>query len=97
MFYTVWADYGATGEGRTFMVLFTRGWGKDKDPRVNAIENFREYFGGWCASGATVKEGLNFDFPGAEFLISDTLRKSLEEWQGEANMNYYASFHYNFS
>lgn len=97
MIYTVWAEYGATGEGQTYMVLFTRGYGKDKDRRVNAVENFREYFGGWYASGATVEEGLNFDFPGAKFLVSDALRKSLEEWQHEANLSYHASFHFNFS
>jgi len=95
--YTVWSEYYGTGEGQTYMVLFTSGYGQYDDGSKNALENFKKTFGAYMALGATVEEGIVLDFPGSKFLLSDAVKASLVEWEGVANMNYHASFHFNFS
>ena len=89
--YTVWADYGATGEGITYMVLYTRG------DYENALNEFKDIFGFFHASGACVQEGLHFDFPGNEYLVSDTVRRIMSDYLNRCNQSYYASFHVNCS
>jgi hypothetical protein len=68
--YTVIADYIATGEGRTVMVLYTRALGAD-DGIENALTQFKSNFGAYYAQGATVYSGLKFDCPGADLFVSD--------------------------
>jgi hypothetical protein len=95
--YTVTCDYFATGAGMTHMVLFTRGYGPN-EPAENAMASFKRIFGDYYAIGAEIKEGLDFDFPGAKFLISDKMRTNIIEWEKEAGgLEYHASFHVNFS
>lgn len=96
--YTVYADYFGTGNGTTYMVLITRGYGKNVSREENAMARFRELFGSYMASGATVKPGLYFDFPGKNVLISDTLREKLEDWNKDAGgLEWHSSLHLNFS
>jgi hypothetical protein len=103
--YTVISDYGATGEGRTVMVLYTKGYpvGLDyddptKDGKYWALESFKNQFGDWYAAGAEVHQDMVFDFPGSELLLSDKLKESLTNWEKNAgNLEYYASIHVNFS
>lgn len=96
--YTVSCEYFATGEGHHFMVLFTRGYGPNKDPRINAMERFKKLFGDYFAQGAETKEGLNFDFVGAKFLVNEYLREKLLDWEKDAGgLEYHASLHLNFS
>ena len=71
----VLCDYGATGEGQTYMVLFTFALNKAK-----ALQKFSKEFNPYYAQGATVYDGYYFDFEGAPFLITDALRKAMEEW-----------------
>lgn len=95
--YTVTCNYFATGEGITYMVLFTRGYGP-ADGHTNALETFKRYFGDYYSIGAELQEGMVFDFSGSEMLVSDTLRAKLEEWVSQAGgLEYHAKLHVNFS
>jgi hypothetical protein len=101
--YTVVSDYFATGEGRTISVLFTMGYPRrthplydtEKDGKFWAMEAFRERFGSWYAQGAEVHEGIHFDLPCVDFVISEKVRDMLIA--GRASMEYSTQFHYNFS
>jgi hypothetical protein len=95
--YTVWADYGATGEGITYMVLYTKGYGEDNNNMENALKEFKSIFGPFYGACAEVKEGLWFDFPGNEFLVSAKAREMLTENLNECSQNYHALYHMNFS
>lgn len=98
MMYTVTCNYFATGEGTTYVVLFTRGYGHNDDPRVNAMETFKRHFGDYLAIGATVQDGMVFDFPGSKLLVGDKLKETLEDWVKDAGgLEYHASLHVNFS
>ena len=95
--YTVVASYYATGEGTTFMVLYTRGFGEG-DGIDNAMNRFKEIFGDYYALGATVYSGMKYDIDKSKILITPWLRKSLEEWEKEYwNLEYYFSIHLNGS
>lgn len=96
--YTVNCAYFATGEGTSYMVLITRGYGPNNDPRDNAMHRFTELFGSWYAKGATVANGMNFDFPGSKLLIADETKAKLLDWvQDAGGLEYHASIHVNFS
>jgi hypothetical protein len=96
--YTVTCDYFATGEGRTIMLLITRGYGPSDDGKENALANFKEVFGDYYAIGADVMEGIQFDVPGAKLLLSDDIKTSLLDWVNDAGgLEYHAKIHVNFS
>jgi len=96
--YTVWCEYGATGEGQTFKVLFTSGNnGPDEDREKNALEEFGRIFGGYYKHFAKVKSGFVFDFEGSDFLLSDTLKRTLVDFSKDGFVSYHASFYFNFS
>lgn len=95
--YTVYADYFGTGNGTTYMVLITRGYGPN-EREVNAMNRFIELFGGYMATGATIKPGIHLDFPGAHLLVSEKLRAGLEDWNTDAGgLEWHSSLHLNFS
>lgn len=88
--YTVISEYYGTGEGVTMMVLFTR--------RQDALQAFADRFGGYYVMGAEVFEGLVFDFPYADILVSEKARKMLEQLNDEAGgLEFYASMYFNLS
>jgi hypothetical protein len=103
--YTVISDYSASGEGRSIMVMYTRGlpqWPHWDDPNKDgqywALKQFKEKFGDWFASGATVYSGMIFDFDGSDLLLSSELKNQLQSWENTAGgLEYYASIHFNFS
>lgn len=96
--YTVFCDYFATGEGRTFMLLITRGYGESDDGKENALETFKEVFGDYYAIGAEIRDGIDFNIPGAKFLLSEELKNSLLDWEKDAGgLEYHATLHVNFS
>jgi len=96
--YTVTNTYYGTGEGITYMVLFTKGYGTDPDRSKNALATFERHFGAYQSTGAVVREGLVFEFGGSRMLVGDLLRAQLEEWATEAGgLEYHASIHVNFS
>lgn len=95
--YTVYAEYGATGEGQTYMVVITRAYGPNSKEE-NAMNRFRELFGDYMATGATVEPGLYFDFPGNKILLSDKLREAIKDWNNDAGgLEWHSSLHLNFS
>jgi len=98
--YTVHNYYYGTGEGSSYQVLFTRGYGPNT-PQENALNSFRDAFGVFATYGATVEEGLVLDFQGSEFLISDRLRKFLlravNDPEGPGGLEYRAEMHINFA
>ena len=95
--YTVYADYFGTGNGTTYMALITRAYGP-KSREENAMNRFRELFGDYMATGATVKPGLHFDFPGNRFLISKELQENIKDWNTNAGgLEWHSSLHLNFS
>jgi hypothetical protein len=93
--YTVVAEYGATGEGTTVMVLITRAIGEGT-PEQNALEHFTQVFGGFFKYFADVHEGLKTDFLCANILLSEQLIKTLSN-DNAGNISYHASFHVNYS
>lgn len=96
--YTVTCNYFATGEGMTHMVLFTRGYGPNDEGKVNALGTFRQIFGDYFSIGAEVQDGIQFEFDGSKYLLSDSLRTKILEWEKEAGgLEYHASLHLNFS
>jgi len=96
--YTVSCEYFGTGEGISYYVVITKGYGDNEDRRMNALQTFREKFGGYATSGATVTEGMNFDIPGAEFLFSSVLKDTLMAYHDKCGgLEYSASFYFNFS
>lgn len=94
---TVTCDYSATGEGVTYIVMYTRGYGHHEDRRQNALGRFTEKYGTFFAAGATVHEGMVFDFPGSHFLVSEKLKETLLDFVRDAGgLEYDASFTFNF-
>jgi hypothetical protein len=98
--YTVTADYGATGEGHTLMLLITRGYGSDDGPS-NALERFREIFGDYFAQGADVEEGLQLNKHYVRDLVPESTRLKLMTWESSddapGGLEYFAQLHVNFS
>jgi hypothetical protein len=90
LFYTITADYMATGEGRTIMVMITYA-----ESELEAQEKFTERFGVFYTYGAEVKEGLDVDFPGSDMMLSAPLKQALKDW--DCYKTYSAEFYYNFS
>jgi hypothetical protein len=94
--YTVTCDYAASGEGRTLMLLITRGHGPN-DGATNALERFKGIFGSYYAQGATVEEGLQLCKHWIPWMITGETRKNLMSWQDSANLEYFSSLHVNLS
>jgi hypothetical protein len=98
MIYTAYAQYFATGEGMTHMVMFTRGYGPSANPLENVRKGFSDKFGAYYAMGVEIYEGIKYDLSGMELLISDKMCGALEDWQKDAGgLEYSSSIHVNFS
>ena len=96
--FTVFSVEGATGEGVTYSVMITRGYGNNEDRRRNALENFKDKFGYYSAQSAEIHDGLKFDFVNSDLLFSPELIKTIKNMVDHAGgLEYSASFHYNFS
>jgi hypothetical protein len=96
--YTVEMHYSATGEGVTYAVMYTRGYGPHADPKKNALEAFARMFGAYYAASAVVHNGMVFDFYGSHLLVSENLKTMLIDYVRNAGgLEYHASIHYNFS
>ena len=90
--YTVHADYFATGEGRTLMLLYTYAANED-DARAAFGRAFSPYF----ALGCEVAEGFLLDIPIADYLLSDKVKEFLRTQAGQCNLDYHSSLHFNYS
>lgn len=95
---TVIMQYGATGEGTTYAVMYTRGYGPHADRKKNALDNFIRQFGEFYSYGAEVHDGMVFDFHGSHLLVSENLKTALIDFVRDAGgLEYHASIHMNFS
>ena len=98
MIYTAYAQYFATGEGMTHMVMFTRGYGQNADRLENVRQSFSNKFGVYYGMGVEIYEGIKYDLSGMDLLVSDRTRAALDSWQETAGgLEYSASIHVNFS
>lgn len=103
--YTVHAEYNATGEGQTYMIMITNAMpfgDRSEDTSLDATwwakKHFEYQFGSFMARGADVKPGLYWDFAGCDLLVSDTLRNNIERAVSLAGgVEYHASYHANYS
>ena len=89
--YTVVCDYGATGEGRTLMILYVMAISKQL-----ALDEFvRTFVGGsYYAQGADVIEGFDFDCDVARVLVTPQVQNQLS---ANCMKSFSASLHYNYS
>lgn len=96
MIYTAFADYGATGEGTTLMVLISRGYGPGS-PEENVRNEFADIFGGYMAMGCEIHEGLRFDLPFMDLLVSPRAQETLKKSLDAGNVRFFTEMHLNFS
>ena len=73
------------------MVLFSQ------DTKENAVKRFSEVFHPYFLPGVKISEGINFEFSGADLLVSDKLKKFLNDSFTLGNIEYYTHLHFNFS
>jgi hypothetical protein len=89
--WTTWADYGATGEGRTVMAQIT--YAADE---ADAIKHFKDKFGDYYSLGAETKEGVIRNGY-TRYLFSNNALKFVKDNQGQCNIDLHGSIHFNFS
>ncbi len=87
--YTAHSDYSATGEGRTLMILYS-----NLPTENQVLDRFKSIFSDYMAIGATIVKGIDFDNRCAKFLLSDPIKRMLQD---NVYMEYFASIHYNYS
>lgn len=89
--YTVYSDYGATGEGRTIQALI--GYAQNEE---EAIEKFAKTFDPYFARGAEAKLGV-VENEITKYLFSPLVLKEIKNMEGKAMTGLHAEFHFNFS
>lgn len=89
--FTIYSDYGATGEGRTMQALIT--YAEDE---VDAIKKFAECFNPYFAVGAEAKEGIVKNEL-TQYLFTPQVFAAVENMEGRANLKVYSEMHFNFS
>ncbi len=88
------ADYFATGEGRTIMLLITKAYGPS-DPETNAREQFAKLFGDYFAIGAEIItwEDMKKDY---ENFLPPAILKYMNN-PDAPGFSWHTSFHFNYS
>lgn len=89
--YTVYSDYGATGEGRTIQALIAYAENEEE-----AIEKFGKTFDPYFARGAEAKVGV-VENEITTYLFSPLVLKEMKKLEGKAMAGIHAEFHFNFS
>lgn len=89
--WTVWADYGATGEGHTSMVWI--GYALDA---AEAQGHFECRFGDFFAKFSSAGQGIIVNEV-TEVLLPPGTAKRLERAAGRANVDFYSHLHLNAS
>ena len=90
------ADYFGTGEGRTIMLLVTRGYGQEKTPNHNAVKEFIEHFSEYMARGIKFHERDEF-LETFENALPPFVHKFLTDDTPAGNFSYRGETHMNFS
>jgi hypothetical protein len=88
--YTVYCEYGATGEGITHMI-----WYGFCENESEAMKQFTLHFDPYYAQGAQVVKGFCFENRSARLLVSDAARKLLTD--PECYKSFHAQIHVNYS
>jgi len=69
--------------------------------KAQAVMEFNKLFGEYYGQGVEVRDGINFDFPDADLLVSPAMEEALAEWTATPEqmpyLQWYTSMHYNFS
>ena len=89
--WTVWADYGGTGEGQTWLVWI--GYALDA---AEAQESFTDRFGEFFAKFCDIAAGVILN-ESTERLIPPGTAQRLEGANGKAQVEFYAQMHLNYS
>jgi hypothetical protein len=89
--WTVWSDFGGTGEGRTLVARIAYA----EDER-GALHGFEGVFGDYEARGAECAEGV-VDNNVTRALFAHETFERLRELEGRANVDLFAKFHLNFA
>ena len=89
--WTIWADYFATGEGRTFIADINYNNNEDAAKKL-----FQDQFGDWFAQGCEAATGV-VQNPVTQFLFSTEALQMLTKHNGNANLVVHASIHINMS
>jgi hypothetical protein len=87
--WTVWQDYGATGEGRTLMARIAHA-----ENAQDALAGFGREFDPYFASGAEAFEGLQENEVTQE-LFAQALLTRARQMEGRATLELSARFHFN--
>jgi len=89
--WTVWQDYGATGEGRTLMARVAYAENEE-----DALAGFGREFDPFFASGAKALEGVQ-ENEVTQVLFAPAAFQRARQMEGRATLSLSARFHYNFS
>lgn len=89
--WTVWCDYGATGEGRTIMALICYATSKE-EAELEFQKQFGTYYVVMCESEhGVVRNSFT------KHLFSENLLTSVEKANGKAMVRLMASSYFNFN
>ena len=89
--WTVWQDYGATGEGRTLMARIAYA-----ENAQDAVADFGREFDPYFADGAQALEGVS-DNEVTRALFAPAALGGARQMEGRATLVLSARFHFNFS
>jgi len=89
--WTVWQDYGATGEGRTLMARVAYA-----ENEQEALAGFGRTFDLFFASGAKALEGVQ-ENEVTQVLFAPAALKRVRQMEARATVELAARFHYNFA
>jgi hypothetical protein len=89
--WSVWLDYGATGEGRTLMARIA--YAEDEH---DALAGFGKAFDPYYARGAEAIQGVADNNVTRALFTAETLAW-VRQHEGLANLDVLAKFHFNFA
>lgn len=89
--WTAWADYAATGEGRTLMAIIAYA-----ENAEDAKKKFAEKFSDYMALGCETQEGV-VENNITSFLFSEKLFKQVRSEEHKAHIIVFAEHHFNKS
>ena len=89
--WTVWMDYGATGEGQTLLARVAYAE-NEQEARAGFVREFDEHF----TSGAEAREGVVENGVTNALFAAKTLKRA-RELEGRANLEFSARLYCNFS
>ena len=89
--WTSWCEYFATGEGLSIMAQITYA-----ENEQQALKQFEERFGNWYRQGAEATEGVVRNHI-TEFVFSKKTLDFCDKEQGNCNIDFYSSGHFNYS